>query len=229
VVAADAERMPGSRPGRFACLAVTDTGVGISPENLNRVFEPFFTTKEVGKGTGLGLASVYGILQQHQGWATVKSELGRGTTFNIYLPLLPRPAEVRSPDRPAAAFPGGNETILLVEDDPAVRLVATKALSMMGYRVIVASNGAEALEKWEQHRAEVHLLLTDMVMPGEWGGADIARMFRAQDPSLRVIFMSGYSADLAGTNFESGGGHHFLGKPFEITALAETIRRCLRG
>jgi len=229
LVAADAERMPASRPGRFACLAVTDTGTGITPENLKRVFEPFFTTKEVGKGTGLGLASVYGILQQHQGWATVKSEVGRGSTFVIYLPLLSRLPELRPPVRPAPAFPGGDETILLVEDDTAVRLVATKALNMMGYRVLVASNGVEAVEKWERHRAEIQLLLTDMVMPGEFGGADIARMFRAQEPALKVIFMSGYSADLAGTNFDSAGGHHFLGKPFEITELAETLRRCLRA
>ena len=228
IVSADAERMPGSRPGHFAVLSVTDTGTGITPENLEHLFEPFFTTKEVGKGTGLGLASVYGILQQHHGWVSVHSQVGAGTTFGVYLPLLARePAAAPAPPKAIAAFPGGDETILLVEDDPAVRLVANKALAMMGYRVIVACNGAEAAEKWAVHRHEIQLLLTDMVMPGEWGGAEIARMFRAQEPELRVIFMSGYSADLAGTDFNSAGGDFFLGKPFEITELAVTLRRCL--
>jgi PAS domain S-box-containing protein len=218
-----------SRAGKFARLSVTDTGVGISPENIKHVFEPFFTTKAVGKGTGLGLASVYGIIQQHNGWVSVHSELGQGTTFNIYLPLLARAAMARPPGKASAAVPRGNETILLVEDDVAVRLVTTKALGMMGYRVLVASDGVEAIALWNAHRSEIQLLLTDMVMPGGYGGAEIARIFTAQDPSLKVIFMSGYSADLAGTDISATSGGYFLGKPFEIAELASTLRSCLSG
>jgi PAS domain S-box-containing protein len=218
-----------ARAGKFARLTVADTGSGISPDNIKHVFEPFFTTKEVGKGTGLGLASVYGIIQQHNGWVSVQSDLGRGTSFNIYLPLLERTSAVRAPDRTSAAVPRGNETILLVEDDIAVRLVTNKALAMMGYRVLVASNGNEAIALWGAHRAEIQLLLTDMVMPGGYGGAEIARLFTADEPSLKVIFMSGYSADLAGTDFSSNSTGYFLGKPFAIAELASTLRSCLSG
>ncbi len=221
------ERMPAARAGSFALLMVADTGTGITPENLKRVFEPFFTTKEVGKGTGLGLASVYGILEQHKGWASVQSQVGLGTTFSIYLPLQEKAPEVKGTVSHPAEVPRGNETILLVEDDPAVRLIANKALVSMGYRVLVASNGNEARHLWERNRPQIRLLLTDMVMPGGLGGAEIARSFKAQKPSLRVILMSGYSADLAGTDFVSTGGDCFLGKPFEIAELASALRRCL--
>jgi PAS domain S-box-containing protein len=226
---AEASDVPGARAGAFARLTVADTGIGIAPENIKHVFEPFFTTKEVGKGTGLGLASVYGIIQQHHGWISVRSDLGRGTTFCIYLPLIERAPAALLPGKASAAFPRGSETILLVEDDPAVRLVTNKALVMMGYRVLVAKNGNEAMDVWAAHRSEVQLLLTDMVMPGDYGGADIARIFTGQQPSLKVIFMSGYSADLAGTDFSSRMGGLFLGKPFEIAALASTIRISLSG
>jgi PAS domain S-box-containing protein len=227
VAEADLDRMPAGRAGSFARLSVTDTGVGIAPEHMVRLFEPFFTTKDVGKGTGLGLASVYGILQQHEGWITVESGLGRGSCFRVYLPLreptgAPPPEAARE-----AGAPGGSETILLVEDDPAVRLVAGKALDRLGYRVLVASNGSEARELFQRHGPDIRLLLTDMVMPGGQDGADLARAFKAIQPSLKAILMSGYSADLAGTDFLSSGGDSFLGKPFEIAELAAAIRRCL--
>ena len=227
VSAEDAQRMPSGREGDFARLTVSDTGTGIAPENLERLFEPFFTTKEVGKGTGLGLASVYGILQQHQGWVTVHSELGRGTTFAAYLPLLAAPTA--PPQKPASAVEvaRGNGTILLVEDDPAVRKVANRALVQMGYQVKVAGDGNEAREIWGRDQSEIRLLLTDMVMPGGLGGADIARMFKADKPGLKVIYMSGYSADLAGTDFIRSGGDVFLGKPFELSELASALRQCL--
>jgi PAS domain S-box-containing protein len=221
------ERMPQGRAGSFACLWVRDTGVGIAPENLRHVFEPFFTTKEVGKGTGLGLASVYGILQQHEGWVTVQSEVGRGSTFAIYLPLREAPVAPRPAPAAPAEVPRGSETVLLVEDDPAVRLVATKALARLGYRVLVATNGREAVGIWSEHMGEIRLLLTDMVMPGGMGGAEIARVFRESKPSLRVIFMSGYSADLAGTDIGASAGSSFLGKPFEIAELASAMRRSM--
>ena len=223
----DAQKVPSAQAGRYALLSVRDTGVGIPPENIRRLFEPFFTTKEVGKGTGLGLASVYGILQQHQGWVSVESEVGRGTTFSVYLPL--REGTQPSQAKPKAAFgvSGGNETILLVEDDPAVRVVANRALVQMGYRVLVAGNGNDARDLWSTHKGNVRLMLTDMVMPGGLGGADIARMFKADKPSLKVVFMSGYSADLAGTDFLRSGGDAFLGKPFELSELAATLKQCL--
>ncbi len=223
----DLERMPLGRVGSFARLSVMDTGVGIAPEHLKHLFEPFFTTKEVGKGTGLGLASVYGILQQHNGWVTVSSEVGKGAIFSIYLPLRERAQIAAKPAASKGEVPRGSETILLVEDDPAVRLVANKALLRLGYKVLVATNGKEAQELWKAHHADIRLLLTDMVMPGGIGGAEVARLFREHKPSLRVIFMSGYSADLAGTDIGATSGSSFLGKPFDVAELAAAIRRSM--
>jgi PAS domain S-box-containing protein len=223
----DSRRSPASRAGSFALLTVTDTGTGIDPGHLEHIFEPFFTTKEVGKGTGLGLASVYGILQQHQGWVSVRSELGKGTIFDVHLPLLESSTSAKSLPVSPTEVSGGNERILLVEDDIAVRLVAQKALSQLGYRVLVASDGNEARALWSLNRGAIDLLVTDMVMPGGLGGGDIAREFKSEAPSLKVIFMSGYSADIAGTDFRSQGSDSFLGKPFSVQELAAMVRRRL--
>jgi PAS domain S-box-containing protein len=225
--APEAERMPAAREGRFARLVVADSGVGISAGNLARVFEPFFTTKEVGKGTGLGLASVYGILQQHGGWITVQSEVGRGATFGIYIPLVETGVSGRAPGQDSVLLTEGGETILLVDDNASVRTVANKALTLMGYRVFMAESGAEAYSIWDRHGAEIDLLLTDMMMPGELGGLEIARNLRAMDPELRVVFMSGYSADISREDFDESAGEFFLGKPFELTDLASTLKRSL--
>ena len=160
-----------ARPGSFVRLSVSDTGCGIPPEILPRIFEPFFTTKDVGKGTGLGLATVFSIVQQHQGWISVYSEPGQGTTFHIYLPRLAK--KIAAPvagQSTLAAAAGGNETILLVEDDAALRTAVQQALSQLGYRLLEAAHGDEALAVWEKHRAEIHLLLTDLVMPGGMSG-----------------------------------------------------------
>jgi PAS domain S-box-containing protein len=223
----DLKGMPSGRPGTFARLAVADSGIGIAPENLKHLFEPFYTTKEVGKGTGLGLASVFGILQQHEGWVSVQSQVGTGSTFSVYLPLRPVTRTEARPVTQKPEVPRGTETILLVEDDPAVRLVANKALLRLGYRVLVATNGKEAIELWDRCKDDVSLLLTDMVMPGGMGGAEVARTCVEQKPSIKVIFMSGYSADLAGTDIGATGGTSFLGKPFEIAELAAAIRRSM--
>jgi two-component system, cell cycle sensor histidine kinase and response regulator CckA len=222
-----ATQNPQARPGLYACVSVTDTGCGIPPENLSRIFEPFFTTKEVGKGTGLGLATVFGIVQQHQGWINVYSEAGLGTTFRIYLPSLARPSDPKAILWPRAAVRGGNETILLAEDDPSLRNTVQTALSHLGYQVLEASTGEEALKVWKQHGAEIRLLLTDLVMPGGMTGKELARHILAQAPKLKVIYASGYSAEITGKDFHLEEGVNFLTKPFEAHKLAQAVRNCL--
>ena len=216
-----------ARPGSFVCLSATDTGCGIPAENLPRIFEPFFTTKEVGKGTGLGLATVFGIVQQHQGWINVYSEVGKGTTFRVYLPRLTKVTNKPVGGPPPATARGGNETILLVEDDSALRATTQVALSCLGYRVLGASNAVDALEIWEKHRGEIRLLLTDLVMPGGVTGKELAGRLLQQDPGLKVIYTSGYSAETASKDLHLEEGVNFLTKPFEVHKLAETVRGCL--
>jgi two-component system cell cycle sensor histidine kinase/response regulator CckA len=216
-----------ARPGSFVCLSVSDNGCGISAENLPRIFEPFFTTKDVGKGTGLGLATVFGIVQQHQGWIEVQSEAGRGTTFRIYISRLAKMSE-QKPEPPAlTAMRGGNETILLVEDDVFLRASGNIILSQLGYRVLEAGNGVEALEVWKQHRDEIHLVLTDMLMPRGINGKELGEQLLQQDPKLKVIYVSGYGADIGGKDFSLKEGVNFLAKPFAANQLAHTVRNCL--
>jgi two-component system cell cycle sensor histidine kinase/response regulator CckA len=220
---------PDASPGRFACLSVTDTGTGIPPEVLPRIFEPFFTTKEQGKGTGLGLATVFGIVKQHHGWIKVDTAAGRGTTFHVFLPAIRTAAA--EPDR-ATARPrpmGGIETILLAEDEEAVRTIAVAVLERAGYRVLEAANGVEALHFWKEHRHDIALLLTDMVMPAGLGGRELAQRLQAEKPELKIIFFSGYSAELAGKELDLRHGENFLQKPFGPDHLLETVRRCLDG
>jgi CheY-like chemotaxis protein len=181
----------------------------------------------VGKGTGLGLATAFGIVQQHQGWINVHSEAGQGTTFRIYLPRLTQRAAKKAVWSSLATLRGGNETILLVEDDPALRAPIRIALSRLGYRVLEASNGIEALEVWKQHRAEIRLLLTDLVMPGGISGKELGEQLLQQDPKLKVIYASGYSADIVGKDFSLKEGVNFLAKPFAAHKLAQTVRNCL--
>ena len=218
---------PQARPGSFVCLSVSDTGCGIPPEILPQIFEPFFTTKEVGKGTGLGLATVFGIVQQHQGWINVYSEAGRGTTFRIYLPRLAGMSGQKPEPSELAAVRGGNETILLVEDEPFLRESAGKVLSQLGYRVLEAANGNEALEIWKQQRDEIQLLLTDLVMPGGMTGMDLGERLLKEKPELKVIYASGYSAEIAGKDFPLEEGVNFLTKPFSSRQLAQTVRNSL--
>ena len=214
------------RPGSFACLSVSDTGCGISADNQLRIFEPFFTTKDVGKGTGLGLATVFGIIQQHQGWINVYSEVGLGTTFRIYIPRLAKMSEQK--EKPALLpMRGGNETILLVEDDAFLRASVRVTLLQLGYHVIEAINGVEALEIWKQHRDEIHLLLTDLVMPGGINGMELGERLLKESPVLKVIYASGYSAEVAGKNSPLKEGVNFLTKPFQAHKLAQTVRQML--
>jgi len=221
------EMHPDAHLGKFVRLRVSDTGTGMDSRTLAHMFEPFFTTKDVGKGTGLGLATVFGIVQQHQGWINVYSEIGRGTTFRVYLPLLTGPSDQKAiwPSLPPTR--NGSETILLVEDDPSLRATMQTALSRFGYRILTASSGAEALEVWKQHRIEIHLLLTDMVMPDGMNGKELAERLLQENPKLKVIYASGYSADIARKTLHLQEGVNFVAKPFEAHKLAQTIRNCL--
>ena len=218
---------PEARPGRFVCLAVADTGCGMDEVTRKRVFEPFFTTKDVGQGTGLGLATVYGIAKQHQGWTEVASAIGQGTTFRVFLPVATAaaPAPLASP--PPAAWRGGHETILLVEDEPAVRRLVGRCLRRSGYRVFEATNGVEALELWRQHGERIDLLFTDMVMPEGMTGLALAERLRADKSALKVIVSSGYSLEITSRGAPAGGKTAFLAKPYEMSSLAATVRRCL--
>jgi CheY-like chemotaxis protein len=214
-----------ARPGSFVCLSVSDSGCGISPEILPRIFEPFFTTKDVGKGTGLGLATVFGIVRQHQGWVNVYSEVDHGTTFRIYLPRLARDAAPKSSELPLSTVQHGTETILLVEDDPSLRVAVRRALDQFGYRILEAPTGVKALEVWKQNRGEIHLLLTDLVMPGGMTGKELAQRVLKEDPKMKVIYMSGYSAEVAGKDFPMKEGDNFLAKPLRASKLAQIIRK----
>jgi CheY-like chemotaxis protein len=218
---------PQARPGSFACLSVNDTGSGIPPEHLPRIFEPFFTTKDVGKGTGLGLATVFGIVQQHQGWINVYSEVGQGTTFHIYLPRLARPTGLKTAQPPLTSIVGGHETILVVEDEPSLRRLVQSTLTRLGYRVLEAPTGVVALEMWKQHHHEIQLLFTDMVMPDGVSGKDLAQRLLRENPALKVIYTSGYSAEIVNRNFPVHEGVNFLAKPFEAHKLARTVRNRL--
>ncbi len=222
-----AKQFDQGRPGSFVCLGITDTGCGIPPEILPRIFEPFFTTKEVGKGTGLGLATVFGIVQQHKGWISIDSEINRGTTFRVYLPRPTQTPDTTFLRSSLETERGGDETILLVEDELALRTTMRAALSRLGYRVLEASSGDNALELWQQHRDEIHLLLTDLVMPGGTTGKELAERLLKQNSKLKVIYTSGYSAEIGDKELTLEDGVNFLTKPFVLQKLAQTIRKLL--
>jgi nitrogen-specific signal transduction histidine kinase/ActR/RegA family two-component response regulator len=213
-------------PGRYAMLAVTDTGVGMDETTRARVFEPFFTTKELGKGTGLGLSMVYGIVKQSGGFIWVYSEPGKGATFKIYLPQVDEAAESLHQTGEMEVVPQGTETVLLVEDEPAVRAVVQKVLERHGYRVLVAPEGQLALNVLAGHPGEVHLLLTDVVMPG-MSGRQLAAQFSVLRPDAQVLFMSGYTTDAVVRHGVLEPGIAYLQKPFSPEALARTVRRVL--
>ncbi|MGC8877880.1 MAG: PAS domain S-box protein [Anaerolineae bacterium] len=217
----------GSQPGEYVLLSVTDTGIGMSREVQARIFEPFFTTKEVGKGSGLGLAAVYGIVKQNHGNIWVYSEEGRGTTFKIYLPRV-RAATLAHPKQPAqvADLPRGNETILVVEDSPEVRELAMLMLHQLGYRVLEASSGGEALRMVEEHPGDIHLLLTDVVMP-DMSGKALADQLSALRPGLRVLYMSGYTSNVIVQHGMLPEGIALLEKPFTMASLAQRVRAAL--
>ena len=224
--AADADPGLGLAPGTWGLLVVSDTGCGISRENLAHIFEPFFTTKEVGQGTGLGLATVYGIVQQSGGQIRVESEEGRGTTFRIFFPGAN--GTVASAPTVAAAlpYPGGKETILLVEDESLVRRTLSRFLLRLGYVVIEAEDGEKATTLFAEQRAAIDLLLTDMVMP-RLGGAELFTRLRRERPGLKVLFMSGYAENAAAQPDLLRAGGRFIQKPCELADLAQQVRTVL--
>ncbi len=215
-------------PGRYALLAVTDTGVGIDRAAQARLFEPFFTTKEFGKGTGLGLATVYGIVKQSGGYIWVYSEPGRGATFKVYLPRVELAGEpVAAPQPPARAL-GGTETILLAEDEPAVRNLARRVLEKHGYTLLLAATGRDGVRLAEQHGSPIDLLVTDVVMP-EMGGRELAQRLTTWQPSLKVLYLSGYTDDAIVHHGVLDAGVAFLQKPFKPDELVRKIREVLDG
>ena len=222
------ERNPQARLGSRICLGVTDTGCGMSAETLSHIFEPFFTTKEIGKGTGLGLATVYGVVAQQEGWIEVTSEVGHGTTLKIFLPVSADAAQSVRGDE-AGNLSGGDETILVVEDEPSVREIMTHVLRQQGYRVLEASDGPEALKLWTEHGSAVDLLVTDIVMPNGLNGNALADRLRAEKEELKVIFSSGYSSDFGTGDRPLGEGFDFLQKPYKPEVLAGAVRRALDG
>jgi PAS domain S-box-containing protein len=221
--------VPASGVGDYVRITVRDTGIGISEQDLTHLFEPFFTTKAQGEGTGLGLATSYGIIKQSGGSITVESRLNHGTTFKILLQKVEREeAEaVAPPAEKSAAMPGGKETLLVVEDEPMVRMLASEVLRKLGYKVLEAVNGEEAVRIFNEAPAHsVRLLLTDMVMP-RLGGKELAERLRAKQPDLQVIYMSGYAADNLGNNELLAVGTGFLQKPFTPSSLAKKVREGL--
>ncbi|MDB6018034.1 MAG: multi-sensor hybrid histidine kinase [Pedosphaera sp.] len=216
-----------AHPGDYVCLTVRDTGVGISAENLRHIFEPFFTTKDVGKGTGLGLATVYGIVQQHRGWINVASTLGKETKFEIFLPATAAKAEAVETPAPAAKVRGGRETILVVEDETPLRILVRNVLERYGYKVVDAASGVSALPVWEEFKGQISLLLTDMVMPHGMSGRELAAKLRCENPKLKVIYSSGYSLAVVGSDMVLQEGLNFLQKPYHPRKLAQAVRDCL--
>ena len=220
---------PDAKPGVYVGFRISDTGTGIAPDVLPRIFEPFFTTKPKGAGTGLGLATVFGIVKQHHGWITVESKLGEGTTFGIFMPVTDRAPEPAVSAPSPLRYRGGNESVLLVEDEAAMRASTKAVLERCGYRVMEAPNGADAVKLFRSRIGSVDLLITDLVMPGGMSGRDAARELREVKPGLRVLYMSGYSIETAGKEWLLGPGEAFLQKPFEAGAFLETVRRLLDG
>jgi len=215
------------RAGNFVSLAVTDTGQGMDEGTLKRIFEPFFTTKEVGKGTGLGLPTAYGIIKQHQGWIEVHSQSGCGSTFEVFLPAKVQLPEAVEPPTIRESAPGGRGTLLLVEDEEIVRRPIGIYLRKLGYQVIEAANGNQAFALWRQHHERIDLLYTDMVMPEGVTGLELAEKLKSEKPQLRVIISSGYSTEISMQGVPIQSGFIYLPKPSASALIASTIRDCL--
>jgi PAS domain S-box-containing protein len=214
-------------PGRYVMLSVSDTGCGMTPEVKERIFEPFFTTKGQGKGTGLGLSTVYGIVKQSGGNIWVYSEPGEGTTFKIYIPRVEEEIDALPSQEEILDLPKGNETVLLVEDDPSVWNLADRFLRGQGYKVLGATNGNEAIQIAQEHLKEkIHLLLTDMVMP-QMGGKELVGRFKSLHPEIKVLFISGYTDSAITHHGLSEPNTALLQKPFSLTSLAIKVREVL--
>ncbi len=214
------------KPGKYVLIMVSDTGEGIDKDVLSKIFDPFFTTKEQGKGTGLGLATVYGIIKQHNGYIHVYSEKGKGTTFKIYLPACSENLEEREKRENYNKLPKGNETILVVDDDQWVRRLIVETLKELGYNCLEASSGEEAINLLRDYKGEVHLLLTDVIMPGI-NGKELAEKIKKERPEIKIVFISGYSENIMSKHCVFEQGANYLTKPIIPGVLAQTIRRVL--
>jgi len=221
-------RNPGSKAGDYAMFAVADTGEGMDEETLSHLFEPFYTTKEVGRGTGLGLATIYGIVKQHDGYITVSSQLSKGTVFRIYLPRAE--GELGDPDQgpTQSRGPRGQETVLMVEDEPTVRDVIGRALREHGYQVLLAGNADEALAIAERHEGTITLLLTDIVMPGR-SGRELYAELLTKRPKIKALFMSGYDEQSVIVRDVQAAGLPFIPKPIDVHEIAWRVRRVIDG
>jgi CheY-like chemotaxis protein len=222
----DNRPFPGMAPGPYVLLAVSDTGIGMNKEVHAHLFEPFFTTKEPGKGTGLGLSTVYGIIQQSDGYIAVDTEVDKGTTFRIFLPMVPTPAPPADVAAVGAAVFGGTETILLVEDDKDVRVLAATILRDLGYNVLEAENADEALKTIEHYVPAIHLILTDVVMPG-MAGPELLQRVKSTSPAIKTLLMSGYGDSHAADQRISEPGFASIQKPFTPEALGAKVRAIL--
>jgi len=214
------------KPGAYALISVSDTGIGMDEKTRARIFEPFFTTKEVGKGTGLGLSIVYGIVKQHNGFINAYSETGKGTTFKIYLPLLRGAVEKVKPADVAASIIIGTETVLIAEDDDSVRKISKKLLETFGYTVIEAVNGEEAVKRYMENKDNIRLLILDVIMPKK-SGKEAYEQIREVSPGIKTLFMSGYTADVIQTKWIVEKGLDFISKPSSPTDFLRKIREVL--
>jgi len=218
--------VPECVPGDYVLLKVTDTGQGMDRGTLEHIFEPFFTTKEQGKGTGLGLATVYGIVKSHGGHVLCESESGRGTVFKIYLPAVRNIAEEAFRELKEEKPQGGAETILVVEDEETLRELATQVLRKMGYRVLAAENGERALALYEKSREEISLVLLDLIMPGMGGKRCLEELLK-RDPLVKIVIASGYTGeDSRGVLLEKGA-RGFVAKPYDMKKVLNAIREVL--
>jgi two-component system, cell cycle sensor histidine kinase and response regulator CckA len=223
----DSWKNPDIRPGEFVCLEVADTGCGMDQVTMAHIFEPFFTTKELGRGTGLGLSTVYGIAKQHRGWVEVESTKGAGTVFRVFFPVCAKPGVVVTQGGAHVDDAAGSETILAVEDEIPVRQLARVCLQRKGYRVLEASNGREALDIWNKYHNEIDLLLTDQIMPEGMSGRELASHCISQKPGLKVLYSSGYSLNMIQGDLRLTEGVNFLPKPYDSVKLIHAVRACL--
>jgi CheY-like chemotaxis protein len=216
---------PALRPGAFLRIDVSDTGYGMDEDTVAHIFEPFFTTKERGKGTGLGLATVYGMVQQTGGDVQVTSQPGRGSTFHVYLPVVMESLSSAS-EQPSAGAGIGTETVLVVEDETAVRDFTAKVLRQLGYQVLTASGGEQAIRVSDSHSAEISALITDVIMPG-MSGRQVAEELKRRRTGIKVLFLSGYTEDVIAEHGVLEPGVDFLAKPFHLEDLGRKLREVL--
>ena len=216
-----------AKAGRYIIISVADSGTGIPRDHLEKIFEPFFTTKEINKGTGLGLSAVMAIAKSHGGFVNVYSELGKGTTFKVYLPAMGISSGARAPVLGKADLPRGNgETVLVVDDEASILIVTSQTLQAFGYRVVTATDGADALAIYVQHKDEIAVVLTDMMMPVMDGAATIQALTRI-NPGVKIIAASGLNANGGAAKVSGSGAKHFLTKPYTAETLLKALRAIL--